>query len=268
MQKENNQVQIKGHSQGPLLEISLIRFRKKTLERLLNIGNKQAGDPRQQPSGMKIKKHVILNLIQDLQRLLCLLRNSMRGRFQIKFGMTPLFNKSGFTLIELLVVVLIIGILAAVALPQYQKAVKKARGVEVLTAAKALSKAVEAFYLENGQYGSTWVGTEWLEPNKVSIELPVLTHAAYMSSIEYGGMRSFSGFFGGDPTGLEEPFDKYISIFIDNGPSFTIGWNHGRPLGKARCQGKTCSDYFNCTNVDIQVLCGVSQPTGCDIIFN
>ena len=59
--------------------------------------------------------------------------------------------KKHFTLIELLVVVLIIGILSAVALPQYTKAVAKARFAEALTNLKTISEAVKLCELENGR---------------------------------------------------------------------------------------------------------------------
>ena len=73
-------------------------------------------------------------------------------------------QRAGFTLIELLVVVLIIGILAAVAVPQYQKAVEKSRAAQALTLLKSVAQAAETYYMANG--------TEMTSFDELAIDIP------------------------------------------------------------------------------------------------
>ncbi len=61
-------------------------------------------------------------------------------------------HKQGFTLIEMLVVVLIIGILASVALPQYQMAVTKAKVASILPLMRRWKDALTEYKLQHGNY--------------------------------------------------------------------------------------------------------------------
>ena len=65
-------------------------------------------------------------------------------------------NKKGFTLLELLVVVLIIGILAGIALPQYKKAVLRSKFATIKNKTRAIYDAEQRYYLANNQYTTNW----------------------------------------------------------------------------------------------------------------
>ena len=105
-------------------------------------------------------------------------------------GFTPYCLPKGFTLIELLVVVLIIGILAAVAVPQYQKAVWKARSAEAVSMVSTLQQAVEAYALANGE-PDTFTDLK----NKLDINL-----SKWTNDFSYGATwEDQDASFGGDP---------------------------------------------------------------------
>ena len=69
-------------------------------------------------------------------------------------------NKKGFTLIELLVVVLILGILAAMAMPQYFKAVERSRMTEAVTLMANIADAQQRKYMQVNRYATEYTGLD------------------------------------------------------------------------------------------------------------
>lgn len=64
-------------------------------------------------------------------------------------------NQRGFTLVELMIVVIIVGILAAVAIPMYQGATERAKASEAVAALGTIRGAMRVYFAEHGTYAIT-----------------------------------------------------------------------------------------------------------------
>ena len=99
-------------------------------------------------------------------------------------------NKQGFTLIELLVVVLIIGILAAIAIPKYAKTVEITRSSEVVNILENMAKAENIYYMTNGKYTTDLTELDIQFPYEHQIVSD--QYNAVSGGVFYGGNFSYS----------------------------------------------------------------------------
>lgn len=127
---------------------------------------------------------------------------SRQSLFRAKLAQQILSKAKGFTLIELLVVIVIVGVLSAVAIPQFLNQVRRSRTAEAQAALTAVGRASEVYRLDFSQYPSDYTTIEygcptdycgakkdkymndpWSAPN---YETPVATE---ISSVSPQGMR-------------------------------------------------------------------------------
>ena len=138
--------------------------------------------------------------------------------------------KRGFTLIELLVVVLIIGILAAVALPQYQRSVNRARAAEARMAIKAIQDALQSYYLANGSY------PENLENLDISIGA---TGTVLVGTDQYSGFSLSNWNVYSQQAGSGTSLNSFSLQGKTLDAKITIGPNETGPYS---CYGTDCKD--------------------------
>ena len=155
--------------------------------------------------------------------------------------------KKAFTLIELLVVVLIIGILSAIALPQYQKAVVKTRYAKQKALVRAIANAEEVYYLANSEYT--------LDVDSLDVSLPPITSSGTSTDRKY---LYFSWgycaiYVGAQNRDLFECTDNLAKI------SYAIVFNHsGQWAGKQRC---TVEQTYVIGNEICKADSGLTNPT-------
>ena len=120
-----------------------------------------------------------------------------------------LSNKKGFTLIELLIVVVIIGILAAIAIPKFANTKEKAYVASMKSDLRNLITAQEAYFSDNNSsYASstTTLGTNYRASSGVTVTISTVTATGWKATSAHGSTTKTCAIsLGGGATNEGEP---------------------------------------------------------------
>jgi type IV pilus assembly protein PilA len=103
-------------------------------------------------------------------------------------------SNKGFTLVEIMIVVVIIGLLAAMAIPAFQKVRQSSQDKAVLNNARQLSAAADQYFLENGV--STVAQTSLVGSDKYVKAVNTVASETYPTSFTQGVTITITGIAG------------------------------------------------------------------------
>ncbi len=170
-------------------------------------------------------------------------------------------NQKGFTLIELLVVVLIIGILAAMAMPQYFKAVERSRMSEAVTLLANIAQAQQRKYLQINKYAGNFTGLD-VAPKNAS--------GAYYYTKGTGGTDTSGNGFG-ITLGATTPYASGSVTAVRSNPTglqYQYELSRYYASNNTTCTGKNadgaalCADFCGIDYLDANGSCCSTGVTG------
>ncbi len=166
-------------------------------------------------------------------------------------------KRSGFTLIELLIVVAIIGILAAIAVPNFLNAQVRAKLARVYADIDALELALNSYRLDTNSFPPSHDGSSFIDPH-IKRFVFLTTPVVYMSTIpldvfaakhdfDTGGFNTIGGKYVGDPYRYLESqihptihqfsetdeYKKFVYLLSGRGPDAVMNWQHSPRLPDA-----------------------------------
>lgn len=163
----------------------------------------------------------------------------MKSEFKAKFLQNLVSKKKGtegFTLIELLVVIIIVGVLAAIALPSFLNQIGKARGSEAKSSLGTINRSQQAYRLENNIFSSALTNLDAkISGNFYTYAVQAgatTTQATAQATTTQAGLKASSAL-------VNQNGDTFSQIICESTDTVASGGNLAVPTNATTCNGGT-----------------------------